>query len=131
MFEADRKSIESYLNTQYSTTVVEWDNIDFDQLSHSEYISCFIRPGKADLVSVGGSQRNYRRMGQLVLVIFTALGAGSKRSGDIADILVTLFQGKQIDDVQFKSFELVNVGKDQERYRQNMYWYYEARNCLT
>ena len=131
MFEADRVSIESHLNTNYSSTVVDWDNVEFDQLQYSEYLSCFIRPGKANLTSVGGAQRNYARQGQLVLMIFTKLGQGSKRSNEIADTLVSIFQGKQIDDVLFKSFELTNVGQDQERYRQNMYWYYEARNCLT
>ena len=131
MYETDRQTLENYLNTQFTATEIEWDNVDFEQFDHAEYLSCFIRHGKADLVSVGGTQKNYRRNGQLVLIIFTALGQGSKRNNDIADTLVDIFQGQQIDDIQFKSFELVNVGKNQERYRQNMYWYYEARNCLT
>jgi len=131
MFESERQTIEDHLGTQYSTTAIEWDNVDFNQLGHSEYISCFIRHGKSDLVSIGGSQRNYKRVGQLALIIFTEWGAGQKRNDDIADILVGIFAGLQINDIQFKSFELTNVGKNQERYRQNMYWYYEARNCLT
>ena len=131
MFESDRQTIEDYLGDQYSSTAIEWDSVEFDQLVHSEYISCFIRHGKAGLVSVGGAQKNYKRSGQLALIIFTEWGSGQKRSNEIADILVGIFQGKQLNDVQFKSFELINVGKNQERYRQNMYWYYEARNCLT
>jgi len=130
VYQDERKDIESYLKTNFTTTAIKFDNADFDQRNIVEFIDVFIRPGQKIATTVGGSQITYEARGQLVISIFVKKGTGTDRVRKIADDLQTLFLKKQIGSCTFESAELINVGEVEEWYRNNLYLYYRWKKCI-
>lgn len=130
VYQDERKDIESYLNTNFTTTAIKFDNVNFDQRSKTEFVDVFIRPGRKIATTVGGDQITYESRGQLVLSIFVKKGIGTDRARKIADDLQTLFLKKQVGSCTFESSELINVGEQEEWYRNNLYLYYRWKKCI-
>lgn len=130
VYQDERKDIESYLKTNFTTTSIKFDNVDFDQRAVNEFVDVFIRPGRKIATTVGGSQITYESRGQLVLSIFVKKGTGSDRARKIADDLQSLFLKQQIGSCTFESAELINVGEIEEWYRNNLYLYYRWKKCI-
>lgn len=126
----ERAAIEAFLNTNYSSTAIHWDNVDFDQSSVSEYIAPFIRNGKTFPTSLGGNQISYESTNSLVISIFTKKGIGSDKNREIADTLISLFLKQQIGYATFYDFHYVNVGDVEEWYRGNLILFYRWKKCI-
>jgi len=130
VYQDERKDIESFLSTNFTTTSIKFDNVDFNQRVVNEFVEMFLRPGRKIATTVGGDQITYQSFGQLVLSIFVKKGTGSDRARAIADELQNLFLKQQIGSCTFESAELINVGEDKEWYRNNLYLYYRWKKCI-
>lgn len=100
-FKLIKKDIEAYLNTNWTTTKIQYPNARFEQ-PDSEYIRLSINYGDTDQISMGASQ-DHRTVGIITIAIFSPSNVGAGKATEYGDTLIDLFTGKTIGSVQTRS----------------------------
>ncbi len=105
-----RKTIETYMNSNWSYTSVGYINSTLDTDGLSEYITITIRPVDSEQVILGqplnlsdGQRRDY----VLFFQIFTDLGGGSGRAYELADFIEDLFNMKTLPTLEGRKIEFL------------------------
>jgi hypothetical protein len=98
-YDAERKSIESYFQTQWAdTTDVVYGYMAVPEFqSGTTFVNIHVAPGPEAAVSIG-SQLLHRFGGIIGINIFSPPREGQKTA--LADQICTLFRDQKIDDVQ-------------------------------
>jgi len=97
-----RSSIESYLKTNYTETLIEYQNVPLSNNDVREYIKIEDEDIDTDLYHTG----------ILIIRIFTSVGIGTDRSKQIASILSSLIGMNEVDGIVFKQGILRNIPQD-------------------
>jgi hypothetical protein len=101
-------TIRTYLEAQWSTTPLAWDNEAFRQPDPAEpapYVLVQITGGQYEQMTIGAETRTANRWqeeGELLLSVIVPMGTSSLLARQIADALFALFRGLQLDDIEFR-----------------------------
>ena len=119
-YNAQREAIENYFKQAWnSETPVLWNNSRQAPPKTGSWIRVTILNGIANAVSIGQTSV-HRNEGLVQVQIFAKKGTGTKVLYDLADIVVNIFSQKQIDSIQFRVPEVIDVGEIEEFYQINV-----------
>lgn len=118
--------LNSYINSNYTTTPIAYDNVLFDRTNKSEFIEFKIIPSTEKQVAISGVM--YRLFGGIGIVVNVSKDRGSKRANVIADELAGLFRSKVINGIQFRTPEVRILGIEDGYYKLSLYigFYYDS-----
>lgn len=119
--ESDRQIIESRLNTNWVTTDIAWDSVDYTPTTGTAWIACSLNPGEEQRFTMG----SVRQIGILSIQIFTPISIGANLAYNYADTLAGIFRNALDTGVQFKTPTIVKVGKTESWFQVNVnipYW---------
>jgi hypothetical protein len=101
-------TIREYLEAQWTTTPLAWDNETFRQpnpANPAAFVLVQITGGLYEQMTIGAETRaanRWQEEGELLLSVMVPMGTGSLAARQIADGLFALFQGLQLDDIEFR-----------------------------
>ena len=127
---SERETIEGHLFTNYTDTVIDWDNRKFEEDKHSEYIHPIIQSGRTEIISLAGATVSYRRLGLFITQIFVPMDSGTIRPRQIADALTALFVNQKIGDMLFLNYEFITVGAIEDKFQCNLIQGYQWDRCI-
>lgn len=110
-FTAPRRALEVYLNTNFTTVPVKFENVNID--NSVDLTGGFIAMHDTGTDSLGtGLQETVALVkGMIVIQIFTALGSGTQTSRSIASELETLLAGEDLSGLQLGEPVLESFGQ--------------------
>jgi hypothetical protein len=105
----------------YTTTDIEYQNIQYDLDRTKSFIRVNIFRGDAPQKTMGGPTGNtFRQLGVIVIQIFVPSDNGTKDANDIASELCTIFRNKQFDGVTCYSPGINDIGDVEGWYQINV-----------
>lgn len=113
-------TLESYFNTNWSTTPIQFENVKFDvPANQAEYVRFRVLPGNSQLAGYRGGtgQGLWRHFGIVQIDIYVPIGAGTKRGLELADMVSALFRGKRISDVLIRDLSIAKPQSEQGYFR--------------
>lgn len=100
-FDAVRSQVETFFNSAWSTTEIEFENVKLQTAALTSYVSIFIREGQSIQASLGANG-TYNVPGVVMVQVFIKRDIGTKAAKDLADAVANIFRGKQTADVRFQ-----------------------------
>jgi|SaaInlStandDraft_3_1057020.scaffolds.fasta_scaffold06597_6 hypothetical protein len=110
-FEAQRQAIEVAVSSNWTATVVEYQNVAFERPS-DEWARLTVHNGKTHMVGVSGVKR---QTGVMFFQIFAKPNTGTATPKGRADTFVGLFENKTISGVSYETASM-DEHKDEEWY---------------
>lgn len=117
-FDAIRAAIEDHFSTNYSTTVVAYDNVPFTPPATS-HVRLFILDGGGSQVDMGAAP-SYRYTGVVEVQVFVPSDSGSGPAMQLADEVATLFRGRTLGGVVCRTPYATRVGQRDGWYQVNV-----------
>ena len=100
---------------------VEYDNIDFDRPTKPPRIRWTILPGEATRRELGNGLTTRRTPGVAIAQVFTVAGQGTKLSGEIVSLLLTVFDPREtVDGVNYRTPYETRVGRSEGEFQVNV-----------
>jgi hypothetical protein len=118
-FVAEKSTIEAYLVSNYTSTLVKYENDEMNDTSVNEWIRVSTQNAQASQVSLGDNPL-FRYRGVLFVQIFVRPDIGSGRALVIADLMTSLFRAKRISDMTFFVPRIQKVGVNKDWYQVNV-----------
>lgn len=113
-------SLFSYLQANWTQTPIDFQNDDMSEGSE-EFIRASISPLEETIITSGrAGNRLYRYEGFLFIQIFTELRDGTKRSIDLADAIISLFEDNVINEVRIGDIQNRKSGSSDAYYQRNI-----------
>jgi len=100
-------AMETYFNTNYTTTPIHYAGTNFDTSLHTEWI--YFEYIGSTIADSGLDNAVYSHRGYIKLV---SMAETSYRATDIADIALALFKGKNVSDMYPNEMLLTAQGYD-------------------
>jgi len=109
-----RKEIEMYLDTNFTSTPIQFENTIIAASSDSieEFIALTISDASTETPAMGSTSSMVT--GLLTVQVFTKLGTGTQRARTLYDELKTLLLGVTINGLSFKAPIHTSVGQVEE-----------------
>lgn len=104
-----RRLIETFLNDNYSSTVIQYENTYVDVVNVSEYISINDVTSDTYPTDMGGGTITVH--GAIVIQIYTELGSGTQRGREIASELTDLFKSESLSGLNLTVPEFNSFGQ--------------------
>lgn len=127
MFEAANTLIEDRLRALWSTTLIDWDNVEFAPIRGTSFIRLQIEWIDANVVSVGGRNRGE---GYINLSVFTPSNTGTEIISTMCDDLATIFNKYDTGNLRFKIARTIRVGEQEQWYRRDVIVPFTYDECL-
>ena len=118
-FVSEKATIEQYVQTNYASTLVKYENDEMNDSSASEWIRVSTQNADAFQASLG-SNPLFRYVGVLFVQIFVKPDIGSGRALELADTITTLFRAKRIGGIVFLVPKVQKVGVFKDWYQVNV-----------
>jgi len=119
---SERASIEGRLNTNWSTTNIAYDNVDFDPPNNTAWVRLTILNGETLYRTIEAKKRH---TGVIVIQVFCPKNQGSNTGKGYADTLAGIFEDSSFDDVVCRTASIENLGYHQDWHQLNVtipYW---------
>jgi hypothetical protein len=100
-------AMETYFNTNYTTTAIHYAGTNFDTSIHTEWI--YFEYIGSTIADSGLDNAVYSHRGYIKLV---AMAETAYRATEIADIALALFKGKKVSDMYPNEMLLTAQGYD-------------------
>lgn len=103
-FDVVQQSLEEYVQTNWSDTGIQFDNVAFNADLYTEYLRCTIVFGDTDQPERSNGQmslvpRCYRVMGFVILDVFVKPAIGTVRMLELGTIAANLLKSKIVHAV--------------------------------
>ncbi len=108
---SERASIEGRLNTNWTTTSIAYDNVDFDPPDNTAWVRLSILNGASGYRALEAKKRH---TGVIVLQIFGPKNQGSNTLRGYADTLAGVFEDAIFDDVVCRAASVTPVAQAKE-----------------
>ena len=118
-FVSEKATIEQYVQANYASTLVKYENDEMNDSSASEWIRVSTQNADAFQASLG-SNPLFRYVGVLFVQIFVKPDIGSGRALELADTISTLFRAKRIGGIVFLVPKVQKVGVFKDWYQVNV-----------
>ena len=93
-YDIVQTALETYVQTNWTATQVQFDNVSFTPELYNEYLRCNVLFGDGKSTSLGA--KCYRQIGLLILSVFTKPGDGSNRRMYLAHLAANMVIDKLI-----------------------------------
>jgi len=124
-FATVRRDIEKRFDTNWATTVVKWDNVDFTPPKGNYWVDFSIRDGATNRKNIG-AQGTFRHFGFISAQIYAPKGTGTQTIREHADSIASIFRDVKFNGITCQEAEVVNVGEQGPYYQMNLivpfYW---------
>lgn len=117
-FENLRLEVVTYLEANYSTYPVKYENLAFETPKGTPWVALYLKRGgnhQSEFANV-----DYEVFGILIFQIFTPLNGGSVESGNILDELSGLFQNSEINGIWYGEAIVTDLGGKDSWYQTNL-----------
>ena len=121
-FASERTSIESRLSTNWTTTTIDYQNVDFNTPNNSSWIRLSILNGQSDYRAIDSKKRH---LGLISIQAFAPVNTGTASIRGYADSLAAIFDNQSFDDVVCGVASIASVGSSDVWYQVNItipYW---------
>ena len=110
-FAAIQKAIENRLNTQWTTTPVQWENVPFTRPANGAWVRCHVLFGDADPgIGTSGSDRQF---GNVFVSIFVPVNTYNQTITTYVDSIRSIFnRSTSLSGVTFSAMRVVSKGVD-------------------
>jgi hypothetical protein len=126
MFEAANTLIENRLRAQWSTTTIEWPNVEYNPVRGTPFVRLAILWVSAASVSVGGLDRGE---GYINLSVFTAANKGTQALASTCDSLAAIFRKWESGGLTFKVPRVTQIGRQEEWFRWDLIIPFKYDEC--
>lgn len=114
-FDVVNQSLEEYLQTNWSETQIQFENVAFNADLFTEYLRCTILFGDTDAPEMANGQRSlvprcYRVTGFMILDVFVKPAIGVVRMIELGTIAANLLKSKAVQPVSPLQAPVVNFG---------------------
>ncbi|MEO1943429.1 MAG: phage tail terminator-like protein [Candidatus Thioglobus sp.] len=116
-FAAERASIEGRLSSNWTTTAIAYDNVDFDAVTGVEWIRLTILPAETNYRALEAKKRFN---GIISIQIFSPRNKGTATIRTYADTLSGIFVDQKFDDVVCRSASITSVAQLSEWHQINL-----------
>lgn len=124
-WSTEREDIEGRLDTNWSTTPIAFQNVDFDPPDNSEWVRLSILNGETVYNTLGGGLEH---LGVIMMQIFSPKNIGTATVRGYADTLAGIFENAEFNDVICRAASIDNIGVVNDWYQVNVnipYYRYE------
>ena len=121
-FGNERLAIENRFKSHWSATTVAWENVSFDIPNNTEWVRFTILNGSSAYRAINNLKRH---TGLIVVQIFAPRDTGTSTIRKYADIVTSIFDGKEFSDVVCDVANIETVGTDDIWHQVNVtipYW---------
>lgn len=123
-FFADHTAIESRFETLWvdgseARTPVAYENVDFKPKAEESFVRLTIIDGESRQASLEDSPL-HRRIGIIVIQIFTRPGLGTQPAEALADYAAIIFRSVQFSGITCRSPEYRKIGEVEDWYQINV-----------
>ena len=116
-FANERTSIEARLNANWTTTTINWENVDFDTPNNASWIRLSIINGASDYRVLEAKKQH---LGMIAIQVFTPVNTGTATVRGYCDTLAAIFDDQTFDDVVCGVASIANVGASDVWYQINI-----------
>ena len=116
-FANERTSIESRLNSNWTTTTIQWENVDFDTPNNAPWVRLSILNGDSDYRAIDSKKVH---LGLIVIQLFTPINTGTATAKGYVDALAAIFDDQSFDDAVCGVASMANVGTSDIWYQINI-----------
>jgi hypothetical protein len=116
-FGAERTSIEGRLSSNWTTTRIAYDNVDFNAVTGTEWIRLTILPAETNYRVLEAKKRFN---GVISIQIFSPRNKGTATIRAYADTLSGIFEDQKFDDVVCRSASITGVSQLSEWHQINL-----------
>ena len=114
-YDVVNQSLEEYVQTNWSDTAIQFDNVAFNADIYTEYLRCTVVFGDTDAPEMANGQRSvvprcYRVMGYVFLDVFVKPAIGVVRMLELGTMAANLLKSKQVKPVAPLAAPVVNFG---------------------
>jgi hypothetical protein len=113
----ERASIEARLSDNWSTTTIDWENVDFNTPNNAAWIRLSIINGASDYRVI---QAKKQHLGMIAIQVFTPINTGTALARSYCDTLAAIFDDQNFDDVVCGVASITNVGASDVWYQTNV-----------
>jgi hypothetical protein len=116
-FANERASIEARLNANWSTTTIDWENVDFNTPNNASWIRLSIINGTSDYRVLEAKKQH---LGMIAIQVFTPINTGTSTIRGYCDTLAAIFDDQSFDDLVCGVASISNVGGSDVWYQINI-----------
>lgn len=109
-FDAERQSIETRFNSNWSVTPIRWPNVKFSSSGLTEYVIFNNITEQADQMDMGVVKPSYRYNGEVNIRICVKPNTGTKRVLQLANLVSDIWRNAAWDGITFESVRVNTVG---------------------
>ena len=125
MITEAEQAIEVALESQWTKTPIDWDNVQYQPLQGEPYIR--MQMEWYDSVSAGPNR--VRESGYVMLAVFVPVHYGTRYQADLIDNLKRIFLGLRISGLTFYPSRLQRVGENRGWYQRNLLVPFDYNYC--
>lgn len=130
-YEQARKDLQGFIGSNYSATLIAWDNVDFTVPSDgSSWIRVGVKNVGSSFKSLGPAKVT-RRTGIIFIQVFIPDGKTTKQADSITDTLVNLFETKLLQGFRFESPDVKEIGNNNGWFQVNIAVSYHFDDLTT
>jgi len=109
-FSTARRDIEQRLTDNWATTVIAYDNVDFDPPPNQYWVRLRIFEDTANRINIG-TPGVHRIAGSIIVELFGPLNQGTQTIRSYADTISEIFRDQQFNGITCREAIPTNVGE--------------------
>lgn len=110
-FAAEAAAIESRLSSNWTTTPIKYDNVDYVPTAGQNFVELIIDNSNAAIAGFGSTSLMYRMRGIISINIFTSLNTGTRTARGYADTIATLFRAAHFSGIICGAPNITRIGQ--------------------
>jgi hypothetical protein len=124
VLDSNRSSIESYIETNWTTTPISYEGIPYTPVANTAFIEIWINDGGSSQIAMPSTQRF---IGVMQIDIHVPKDNGMVTARTYADTIIGLFNGIQVDSITFRNLRIHKDNRG-EWYTLSLAWEYYIDN---
>jgi len=127
MFEYIEELIETRLETEWTQTEIDFDNVPFSSVIGTSFIRLQVENVDTNLISIGGRSRGY---GIILISVFTPAQTGARSGAKMADDLAAIFNLWHYEQLKCGLARVTRIGEEKEWYQLNVEIPFQYDECF-
>lgn len=108
-YEAELEAIEGRMNTNWTTTPIVFENVDYVPVDGTPYVELFVKSADAVRASLGPSAL-HRIVGVILVNIHVPKGTGTNLARTYGDTIAAIFRDQAFSGVVCRAASVRSIG---------------------